>query len=114
MALDTLSIPAMSVECERVFSSTKEKITSSRNRLQEDIIEATECLKAWWDEDVTRQWDGRRRDVLAREAFYSGSQDIYNTLLSLVPSLPGSPGALLSLQPNPTMAGLLLTALVRA
>jgi hAT family C-terminal dimerisation region len=49
LALDTLSIPAMSTECERVFSSTKKLLTPMRSCLKEDIIEATECLKAWWD-----------------------------------------------------------------
>jgi len=49
MALDTLSIPAMSTECERVFSSTKKLINPMRSLLKTDIIEATECLKAWWD-----------------------------------------------------------------
>jgi hypothetical protein len=47
-ALDTLSCPAMSTECERVFSSAKKFLTPERNRLTEDIIEACECLKAWW------------------------------------------------------------------
>ena len=45
MAPDTLSIHAMSMECERVFSSTKKQLTPARDNLQEDIIEATECLK---------------------------------------------------------------------
>jgi hAT family C-terminal dimerisation region len=44
----TLCCPAMSTECERVFSSTKKLITSERNALAKDIIEACECLKAWW------------------------------------------------------------------
>jgi hypothetical protein len=44
-AFDTLAIPAMSAECERVFSSTKKIITPERNRLHEEIIEASECLK---------------------------------------------------------------------
>jgi hypothetical protein len=49
MALDILSIPAMLTECERVFSSAKKLITPARNGLKEDIIEAIECLKVWWD-----------------------------------------------------------------
>jgi hypothetical protein len=44
-AFDTLIIPAMSVKCERVFNSTKKLITPERNRLAEEIIEASECLK---------------------------------------------------------------------
>jgi hAT family C-terminal dimerisation region len=54
-AFDTFAIPAMSVECERVFSSTKNLITFERNRLAEDIIEASECLKNWWDRGLIQQ-----------------------------------------------------------
>jgi hypothetical protein len=39
----------MSAECERVFRSTKKPIIPERNRLAEEIIEASECLKNWWD-----------------------------------------------------------------
>jgi hypothetical protein len=49
MALDTLLIPAMSTECERVFSSSKKLLSPQRYRIKEDLIEASECLKAWWD-----------------------------------------------------------------
>jgi hAT family C-terminal dimerisation region len=44
MAFDILSIPAMSAETERIFSDTKLTISANRNRLGEDIIEATECM----------------------------------------------------------------------
>jgi hAT family C-terminal dimerisation region len=44
-ALDILAIPAMSAECERVFSSTKKLITPERTRLSEEPIEASEYLK---------------------------------------------------------------------
>jgi len=47
MALNLLAIPAMSLEVERVFSSTGLMITDRRNRLKEDIIEAAECMKSW-------------------------------------------------------------------
>ena len=47
-AFDTLSCPVMPTECERVFSSAKKLIAAERNQLVEDIIEACECLKAWW------------------------------------------------------------------
>jgi hypothetical protein len=59
-ALDKLAIPAMSVECERVFSSTKKMLTPVRNRLGDDIIEACECLKAWWDNEMIRSEAGAR------------------------------------------------------
>jgi hAT family C-terminal dimerisation region len=48
MALDLLSIPAISTETERIFSGTKLTISPNRNRLGEDIIEATECLNRWY------------------------------------------------------------------
>jgi serine/threonine protein kinase len=57
-ALDTLSCPAMSTECERVFSSAKKPITPERNQLGEDIIEACECLKAWWTNSLIEQQFG--------------------------------------------------------
>ena len=42
-----MSIPAMSDEPERVFSSAKLLISNVRNRLGDDIIEGSECLKSW-------------------------------------------------------------------
>lgn|SRR5215469_2341752 len=47
MAYDILSIPAMSAECERVFSSAKLLLSDRRARMKEDVIEASECLRAW-------------------------------------------------------------------
>ena len=47
MALDILSIPAMSAEPERLFSGAKITITDRRNRLGIESIEAIECLKSW-------------------------------------------------------------------
>ena len=37
----------MSSEIERVFSSSALLLTDRRNRLKEDIIEASECMKSW-------------------------------------------------------------------
>jgi hypothetical protein len=48
MAVDILSIPAMSAEPERLFSGAKIMITDRRNRLGSDIIETLECLKSWF------------------------------------------------------------------
>ena len=47
MAIDYLSIPAMSTDAERLFSSCKITLTDRRNRLSDDILEAIECLKSW-------------------------------------------------------------------
>ena len=53
MALDVLSIPAMSAEPERLFSGAKITITDRRNRLGIESIEATECLKSWFSKGST-------------------------------------------------------------
>jgi hypothetical protein len=49
MALDVLSIPAISAELERLFSSAKISITDRRNRLGIESIKAIECLKSWFN-----------------------------------------------------------------
>ena len=36
-------------------TSTKKLITPERNRLAEEIIEASECLKNWWDRGLIQQ-----------------------------------------------------------
>jgi hypothetical protein len=51
-ALDFLCCPAMSTECERVFSGAKKTISEERNRLGAEVIEAGECLKAWWKRKI--------------------------------------------------------------
>ena len=45
MAFDLFSCPAMSAECERVFSQTKKVITDERNRLSSNTVAAIECQK---------------------------------------------------------------------
>jgi len=47
MAFDLLSVPAMSAECERVFSQAKLTVSHQRNRLLGDTIEAIQCMKNW-------------------------------------------------------------------
>jgi hypothetical protein len=47
MALNLLSIPAISAEPERLFSSCKITITDRRNKLSVKVIEALECLRSW-------------------------------------------------------------------
>ena len=47
MALDILSIPAMLVDPERLFSGAKITILDRQNRLGIFTIEALECLKSW-------------------------------------------------------------------
>jgi hypothetical protein len=71
-ALDALAVPPMSDECERLFSSAKMLVTNRRSCLKIDIIEANECLRAWYgrpkkstfeDQEIGReegeQWDNQ-------------------------------------------------------
>ena len=55
MALDILSIPAMSAEVERVFSSAKKLLTPGRNALTATSIEICELLRNWWRGDIVLQ-----------------------------------------------------------
>jgi hypothetical protein len=50
MAIDMLSIPAMSSAPERAFSGAKITITDCRNRSHMQMIEWLECLKSWCSE----------------------------------------------------------------
>ena len=54
-ALDIFACPATSCECERAFSSAKKLITSERNLLGDDLIEALECLRAWWNNGLIQR-----------------------------------------------------------
>ena len=45
----------MSAECEKMFGSTQKLVTSERNRLTEEVIEASEYLKNWWDRGLTQE-----------------------------------------------------------
>lgn len=57
MALDILSIPAMSADPERLFSGAKITISDRRNRLGIFTIEALECLKSWLNIEILRDDD---------------------------------------------------------
>jgi len=52
MAIDILSIPAMSAESERVFSGARRTISWERSSLGATVVEQTECLKSWIREVV--------------------------------------------------------------
>ena len=47
MAINILSIPAMSAEPERIFSGYRRIISWTRIRLGVKVIEEGECLKSW-------------------------------------------------------------------
>jgi len=52
MALNIFSIPAMSADSERLFSSSKHILRDTGNRLKCEALEALECLKSWAKEGV--------------------------------------------------------------
>ncbi|KAG7423162.1 hypothetical protein Forpi1262_v015728 [Fusarium oxysporum f. sp. raphani] len=47
MALDLLTVPPMSAECERLFSITGRMVTKSRNRLDASTIGLCQTLRSW-------------------------------------------------------------------
>ena len=47
MAVDILSIPAMSASVERLFSSSNITVSDRRNRLKANTIEVIESIKSW-------------------------------------------------------------------
>jgi hypothetical protein len=47
MAVDLLSIPAMSAEPERLFSECKRILTTDRHSMHADTLEAVEGLKSF-------------------------------------------------------------------
>ena len=69
MALDMLSIPAVSSDPERVFSAAKITPSDRRNKLEIQMIEHLECLKSWtgpleWQIEV-RDTKVEKNDILA-------------------------------------------------
>jgi hypothetical protein len=67
MALDILSIPAMSADLERLFSSAKLCLTDLRNKLGMDILEAFECLKSWYKIKAFRGESKWREEIFGEE-----------------------------------------------
>ena len=48
MAIDNLSIPAMTAEVEQIFLGAKTTINEGRWKLGIETIEALQCLKSWF------------------------------------------------------------------
>lgn len=48
MALDFFSVPAMSAECERVFSLAKMILSTQRQSMTASTLEYLVCLRFWW------------------------------------------------------------------
>lgn len=52
MARDYLIVQATSVPSEQIFSVAKHTISPTRNRLSEENIRASLCLKSWYDANI--------------------------------------------------------------
>lgn len=64
MAINILSIPAMSADVERLFSSAGLTLANRRNRMKPAMLEALESLKSWFKiDDYTSTIDGTRDDI---------------------------------------------------
>ena len=74
MAIDILSIPAMSAEPERIFSGCRRIISWTRMRLGIKVIEEGECLKSWIRSGVVAGLR-RLRDIEAQEAAIEAGDD---------------------------------------
>ena len=57
MALDFLTIQAMSAECERLFSAAGRMVTPLRSRLDADMIGMCQVLRSWLREGVIEDLD---------------------------------------------------------
>ncbi|HEX3523491.1 MAG TPA: hAT transposon family protein [Stellaceae bacterium] len=77
MGVDMVGIPAMSSDCERVFSQCKLLITGQRNRLKSDIIEATQCLRMWMimERKAAGTWKGKGNWAVPLELYNSTDYD---------------------------------------
>jgi hypothetical protein len=67
VALDILPVQASSVSCERVFSSSKETITTRRSRLSPALMEVLQVLKFIYKQerlDFSSDWISDPNDLL--------------------------------------------------
>jgi hypothetical protein len=53
MAYDLFSIPVISSECKHAFSASERPITDHRYNLENDIIEADQCIKSSFKHGIT-------------------------------------------------------------
>ena len=54
-ALGVFACSATSCECERAFGSAKKLITQEKGFLGDNIIEALECSRAWWNNGLVKR-----------------------------------------------------------
>ena len=59
MACDYLVVQATSIPSEQVFSLAKQTISPMRNRLSEENVQASICLKTWYEAGVIDSKEGK-------------------------------------------------------
>jgi hypothetical protein len=67
MALDVMTVPAMSSECERLFSATGLMVTPLRNRLDAGTIGLIQTLRSWLRAGIIEDVDSILLDDTALE-----------------------------------------------
>lgn len=63
MAIDVLSIPAMTAECERSFSSAGCMVSAKRSRLDASTIAVTQTVRSWLRAGSLDEYDGLLKEV---------------------------------------------------
>jgi hypothetical protein len=67
MALDVMTVPAMSSECERLFSATGLMVTPLRSRLDASTIWLIQTLRSWLRAGLIEEGDSILFDETALE-----------------------------------------------
>lgn len=57
MALDVMTVPAMSAECERLFSAAGLMVTPLRNRMDAGTIGLIQTLRSWLRAGIIKDVD---------------------------------------------------------
>lgn len=81
LAIDVLSVPAMSDDPERVFSCARRTISWDRSRLTADTIEKLQCMSNWVRNDLIRKvYVSVDDDVIevGGDDKISGASDLYS------------------------------------
>ena len=81
MAIDILSVPAMSDDPEWVFSCARRTISWDRARLSADTMEKLQCLSNWVKNDLIRKVyvavGGKVMDVAGGDDDVHGASGLY-------------------------------------
>ena len=77
IALDLLSIPAMSADPERFWSGAKITVADRHGKLKIETIEALECLKSWLEVDIAVEDNLKDEDTTLLSA--RGGENVFSS-----------------------------------